>query len=160
MENTARVIEQAIENEIIAKVFYDKAAELTNVGESQMVFMELATMEDEHASILVERFGDLLKAAGVETGTLLQKKEQATEDILNVEESELIKNGDMRSVIKHAIALEIVARDNYLGLSTRVEDEKAMQYCKDLAAEEQKHHDMLTDLLSGVDMSDDDRPML
>jgi rubrerythrin len=72
----------------------------------------------------------------------------------------LIKNGDMRSVIKHAIALEIVARDNYLGLSTRVEDEKAMQYCKDLAAEEQKHHDMLTDLLSGVDMSDDDRPML
>jgi rubrerythrin len=160
MEKVVDVLKLAIGNEIKAKVFYGKASEITQQGESQMVFLELTEMEDQHARRLVDHFGDLLSREGHDAAEQLRRSEAETEKTLSVEETALIRNGDMRAVIQFAIGMEERARDTYQDLARRFERADARTFCEDLAAEEQRHYDTLSQLLIAIDMPMDERPAL
>ena len=160
MEKVVDVVKVAIENEIKAEVFYSKAAEITSEGESQMVFIELTEMESGHARLLVDRFGDLLRQAGNDPAGFLSTTEKKIRANLGVEETDLIKKGEMRPVIEFAIRLEEQARDRYLALAKQLEQADLRSVCEDLAAEEQKHFDSLTNLRLSVDTPIDERPAL
>ena len=81
MEKVVDILKHAIENELKAKVFYTQAADITSDGESQMVFMELTGMEDDHARLLVDRFGDLLQAKGFDARSYLNELEADIEKV-------------------------------------------------------------------------------
>jgi rubrerythrin len=160
MENIVDIVKLAIENEVKAKAFYAEAAQITSEGESQMVFLELAEMENGHARRLVEHFGDLLGREGLDAKEFLSELEGNAVQSPGVKESELIARGAMRPVIEFAIGLEATARDNYRDLGSRLTDAGLKAICDALAHEEQKHFDMLSDLRKSVDTPLDERPAL
>ncbi len=160
MDKVADIVKLALENEIRAKVFYAKASEITSVGESQMVFLELAGMEDQHAQLLVKRFGALLHEQGFDAADHLQRSEARTEHTLGIEETRLITDGEMRAVVEFAIGMEIRARDTYREMAGHFPAADTRSLCENLAAEEQKHHDMLSNLRVSMDTPIDERPAL
>jgi rubrerythrin len=160
MEKVVDIVKHAIENEVKAKAFYAQASQITTEGESQMVFLELTEMESGHAQLLVDRFGTLLGDEGLDATAFLNDVEARIALSPGVRESELLTRGEMRPVIEFAIAMEAAARDSYNALGARLTDTGLKLICDDLAGEEQKHFDLLSDLRKSVDTPIDERPAL
>ena len=160
MKKVVDLVKVAIENEVKAKAFYARAAQIASQGESQMVFLELTEMEDGHAKLLVDRFGPLLYAEGTEPRPFLQRLETTVVNAPDGEEYALIERGAMRPVIEFAIGMEARARDAYRTLGAQLTDPDLQALCEDLAREEQKHHDTLRTMRVSVDMEIEDRPAL
>ena len=160
MDTIADIITLAIINEVKSKVFYQKASEFIADGESQMVFIELTEMEDQHARRLVDVFGAELQAQGIDAQAFLSQQQERSEEVLDVREQNLLEATDMRGVVEFAIKLELRARDAYHSLKKQVEDDRLSQVCEELAEEEQRHHDMLANLRVSMDTPIDERPAL
>ena len=160
MESVVDVIKFAILNEVRAKVFYEKAAELARAGDSQMVFMELVEMEDTHAIRLVDGFGEYLASQGVDAEAYLAELQENVEQSLESKQLQLLEDAEMRPVIDFAISMEEKARDTYRDLAGRVKGEELVKLCDELAEEEQKHFDLLTEARIGADTPIDERPAL
>jgi rubrerythrin len=160
MQSTSDIIKYAIEHEVKAKVFYTEANELASKGESMMVFLELIEMEEAHARHLVDVFGDLLKADGVDGEAFLAELESRTHGVLGDNERKLLEDADMKPVLEFAMAMEEKARDAYKELATRMDDAKLRELCNELAQEEQEHYELLAEARIGADSPMDDRPML
>ena len=160
MESVVDIIKHAIENEVRAMVFYRRAGELSNVGESQMVFIELVEMEELHGRVLADKFKDLLAAGGVDSHAYLTSLEVDADTTLGEEGISLLKDANIRPVLDFAIAMELRAKENYQGLAKRIEGDDMRAFCLELADEEQDHADMLTEARKGLDTPEDDRPML
>jgi rubrerythrin len=160
MQKVVDIVKHAIENEVKAKAFYAQASQITTEGESQMVFLELTEMENGHAQLLVNRFGTLLRVEGLDAEAFLGDLEAKAARSPGERETELITRGEMRPVIEFAIAMEAAARDSYNDLGSRLTDIGLKAVCDDLAREEQKHFDLLSDLRKSVDTPIDERPAL
>ena len=72
----------------------------------------------------------------------------------------LLEDAEMRPVIDFAISMEEKARDTYRDLAGRVEGDELTKLCHELAEEEQKHFDLLTEARIGADTPIDERPAL
>ncbi|MCP4127131.1 MAG: ferritin family protein [Gammaproteobacteria bacterium] len=160
MEKAIEIFKNALELEVEAEIFYEKAAEVTDDDESRMVFLELSDMEDGHAHRILERFKNTPFGQSFDADNWLEELERVSEKNMEVKVSDLIDQGDMRAILKSAIKMEEEARDNYQRLSERFNDPDDVAYCADLANEEQKHVNSLTQLLRSIDMDPDDRPEL
>lgn len=160
MESAVDILKQAIDNEIMAKVFYGRASGIAGDGEAQMVFLELVDMEDGHARLLVERFADVFAAADFDAAAWVARREGEAEKVLQTEQIRILEEKDLRAALEFAIGMEIRARDAYLGLVPQVEPEAQKALLTDLAAEEQKHHDMLSKALVDVDIPPEERTPL
>jgi len=160
MDSVVNVIKQAIENEVRAKTFYAKAADIATDGEAHMVFIELIEMEDLHARRLVDGFGSVLADAGVDGEAYLAGLEADVEKTLVSDQLALLENAEIRPVIDFAIGMEAKARDSYLGLKAQMQTDQLQALCQELADEEQAHFDQLSQARSGVDTPPEERPML
>lgn len=160
MDSTVEVIKHAITNEVRAKTFYAKAADIAQDGEAQMVFIELIEMEDQHARRLVDGFGQVLSGAGIDGQAFLADLTADVEKTLEVEQVKLLEDAELRPVIDFAIGMEAKARDTYLALKGDVEGDHLKALCQELADEEQRHFDQLTEARIGVDTPPEERPML
>jgi len=100
------------------------------------------------------------RRAEADAEAFLADLETDTEKTLGAEEVKLLEDADLRPVIDFAIQMEAQARDNYLALGQRVEDGELREFCEELAAEEQRHFDQLTEARIGVDTPIDERPAL
>ncbi len=159
MEKAIEIFKNALELEIEAGVFYEKAAEMTKDDESRMVFLELAGMEDNHAQLILERFKDTDFGKSFDADGWFKELEEETEK-LSVEASDLITTGDMRTVLSFALKMEEEARDSYQHLSEIFTDAEDRAYCADLAKEEQEHINAIVQLLQSLDMEPEERPDL
>jgi rubrerythrin len=160
MEKAIEIFKNALEMEVQAEIFYEKAAEVTEDDESRMVFLELSNMEDGHARRIVERFKKTAFGSAFDADKWLYEVEREDDKILNVEISDLIAQGDMRAILESAVKMEEKARDSYRQLSERFSDPEDIAYCSDLADEEQKHVNSIMRLLNSIDMEPEDRPEL
>ena len=160
MESVVDVIKYAITNEVRARTFYSRAADIAADGEAQMVFMELIEMEDQHARRLVDAFGPTLAEAGVDAESFLEGLTADVGKTLDDAQIRLLEDAELRPVIDFAIGMEEKARDTYLGLEGRMTSDELAALCRELAEEEQKHFDQLTEARIGVDTPPDERPML
>ena len=160
MTKTVELLKVALENEVRAAAFYAGAADMTEDGESHMVFLELTGMEEGHARRLVERFGNLPADEPFDAAAHLRRLEEDVARGLGGRESELVAAGDMRAVVEFAIEMEAAARDNYLVMARGLADADDRAFCEGLAAEEQKHHDELSRLRVDMDMDMGERPQL
>ncbi len=159
MEKAIEIFKNALELEVQAEFFYEKAAEITDNDESRMVFLELADMEGGHARHIARRFKDTGLGKLFDADAWLDELESETGK-LPIEVDSMIANGDMHAVLDFAIKMEITARDNYQNLSEIFTDSEDKAYCADLAKEEQEHINALTQLRRSLDMDPDERPDL
>ncbi len=160
MEKAIEIFKNALELEVQAEIFYEKAAEIAEDDESRMVFLELSDMEDDHARRIVERFKRTSFGKMFDADSWLHELEQESGKTLDMRAGEIIAKSNMREILKYAIQMETTARDNYKSLCERFSDSEDIEYCSDLADEEQKHINSLTQLLSSIDMDPEDRPRL
>ncbi len=160
MEKAIEIFKNALELEVEAEIFYEKAAEVTDDDESRMVFLELSDMEDGHAHRIIERFKNTPFGQSFDADNWLEELERVSEKNMEVKVSDLIDQGDMRAILESAIKMEEKARDNYKRLSERFNYPDDIAYCADLANEEQKHVNSLIQLLRSIDMDPEDRPEL
>ena len=160
MDKVVDIVKLAIASEVKAKMYYEKASELTSRGESLMIFIELVEMEDTHARRLVNAFGGHLQQAEIDVEDYLAELEANSKQTLSQAESHLLQAADMRQVLEFAMNMERMARDTYLDLARHVQTDKLRRLCENLADEEQQHHDLLSEARSGVDMPLDERPAL
>ncbi len=160
MEKAIEIFKNALELEVQAEIFYEKAAEITEDGESRMIFLELSDMEDSHARRIVERFKKTSFGKEFDADSWLNELERESSKTLDMQAGELITQSDMRGILKHAINMEKNARDNYKRLAERFSDPEDIEYCTDLANVEQKHINSLVRLLNSIDMDPEERPRL
>ena len=160
MEKAIEIFKNALELEVQAELFYEKASELTDDDESRMVFLELADMEDGHAHQIVNRFKDTDFGRLFDADAWLKEVEREDDKILDVVAVDVIAQGDMKAILKYAIKMEEDARDNYQRLAETFTDPDDVAYCADLAQEEQKHVNSLLDLVRSIDMDPEERPVL
>ena len=160
METVVDLLKVAIENEVKAGVFYQNALDVAGDGEAQMVFLELVEMEAGHARLLVDRFGAFMKEHGVDAEAFLAELEANTERTLNEDEVALIEDAEMAPVVEFAISMEESARDNYNAMIGGLTDVALVDLCRELAAEEQGHYDMLSRLRTSMDTPPEERPGL
>ncbi len=160
MQKAIEIFKNALELEVQAELFYEKAAEMTTNDESRMVFIELADMEDSHAHRIVERFKGTAFGQTFDADAWLQELERETSKILPTEANELVSSGNMQAVLDFAIKMEEEARDSYKHLAEIFTDPEDKAYCADLAQEEQEHIDAVLQLRRSLDMDEDERPDL
>lgn len=160
MDKVVNIVKLAIANEVRAKLYYQKASELTSRGAALMIFIELVEMEDTHARRLVDAFGARMKETGIDVEAYLAELEQNADLNLGDAEHVILQAADMRQVLDFATNMERMARDSYRELAAHVATPELRKICEDLAAEEQQHHDLLSEARSGVDMPLDERPAL
>ncbi len=160
MEKAIEIFKNALEMEVEAEIFYEKAAEITEDDESRMVFLELSDMEDGHAHRIVERFKNTPFGQAFDAESWLKEVEEEGSKHIEVKVTDLVDQGDMRAILKSAIKMEEEARDNYKRLSESFTDPEDVAYCNDLAEEEQSHVNSLRQLLQSLDMDPEDRPEL
>lgn len=160
MEKAIEIFKNALELEVEAGIFYEKAAEITEDDESRMVFLELSDMEDGHAHRIIERFKNTPFGQAFDADSWLEELERESEKNMEVKVSDLMDQGDMQAILKSAIKMEEEARDTYKRLSGSFSDPEDVAYCSDLAKEEQAHVNSLTQLLRSIDMDPEDRPEL
>ncbi|MBF0194688.1 MAG: ferritin family protein [Magnetococcales bacterium] len=159
MEATIKLIKKAISAEVTASAFYSLASEVTKHDDTRMVFIELSSMEDDHAQDLVNKFKNAFSADTFDSQAYLDELIKKDEGV-DVEKTNLVKNGNMKEVLEFAITMEESARDTYLKLADEVVDPTFKKYCMDLAQEEVEHAKTLSNTLDSIDMDMDDRPGL
>lgn len=160
MATTTDIIKSAMYNEVRAAAFYTLASEITTNDESRMIFIDLAGQEEEHAAHIVKQTKSEQSDQGFDAAAYLQKLEAEVGAGVKSENNELLTNGDMRAVLDFAVNMEANARDTYKELAEQAVSQDVKDYCKKMADEEEKHRKTILQLLSSLDMSDDDRPGL
>lgn len=160
MEKAIEILRNAIEHEVCAEVFYQKASQITDDDESRMVFLELSQMEDGHARQLALRFSETPLASQFDPMGYLREVESEAEVRMSPEENAVIRHGNMVEVLDFAIRQEKRARDNYRGLAEYFTDPEDRAYCEELARAEQQHVERLYALRDSLGMDPEERPDL
>ena len=159
MEETIKLFKKAIAGEVMASAFYSLASEVTKDDEARMVFLELSTMEDDHAQSLVNTFKKAKGAPDFDGQGYLNELIKKDSGV-SVENSETVRNGSLEEVLQLAINMENVAKKVYDQLADEAIDPDLKKYCIELSAEEAAHALQLTNTLNSVGMDAEDRPGL
>ncbi|MBF0444234.1 MAG: ferritin family protein [Magnetococcales bacterium] len=159
MEETIKLIKKAIAAEVTASAFYSLASEVTKHDDTRMVFIELSSMEDDHAQDLVNKFKNAFPTKEFDSQAYLDELIKKDEGV-DIERSNLVKTGSMKEVLEFAISMENSAKETYEKLADEVIDPTFKQYCIDLAQEEIEHAKTLTNTLDSLDMDMESRPGL
>ena len=160
MQAAIQFFKDALRNEVKAAAFYNKAAEITQNDESRMLFYKLAGMEDEHANLLASKAKNAPCGRAFDVGAFLNELEDGPVPSLSPEETKIIETGSVSEVLQLAIRMEKQADETYDKLAQEAIDPEVKSHCLDMAAEERRHVQELTNLLHSLDMSEDDRPGL
>ena len=160
MQVTAELFKSALKHEVRSEVFFNQAAEITKNDESRMLFLELAGMEEDHIWRLIRKTKSTPWPEEFNPETYVKELESSMESIISVDETEILRNGDMKAVLELAIGMEKEAYETFVELAEKAASQEVKNCCRELSREEQKHLNSLTSLLASLDMDEDDRSSL
>lgn len=160
MQAAIQFFKDALRHEVKASAFYNKAVEVTRDDESRMLFIKLAGIEDGHTNALLDKVKDAPCGKSFDVDAFLKELEANVVPAISPEESKLIESGTLSEVLDLAIKLEQQAIKDYEGLAKESVHLDVKTYSRELAEEERKHAQELTNLLNSLEMSEDDRPGL
>nr|CRH05890.1 conserved protein of unknown function [include Rubrerythrin domain] [Candidatus Magnetococcus massalia] len=158
MNTVTAILKQALAHEAKGTAIYEKAAEITTHDDSRMLFLELAQMEDGHATQLIEQAAKSFKdinAAELKKFVDEEEGKPAPEAIVAE-----MADGEMRDVLNAALRFEKEAIDHYNNLLGAVESDDLKRLCQTLLKEEQGHVKQIERTLMSLDMPDEERPDL
>lgn len=147
MDNALKALAYAIEMEKEGEHFYRTNMDRVQSATVKKVFQELAEMEQEHQSILLEQYKEISKGkhwtALKDSSTEQADKFKYREKEENIPQSELESSlGDI-SVIRMAYLLENDLADFYMKLSESIDDPRGKEMLKTLSEWEIQHRNML-----------------
>ena len=160
MQAAIKFFKDALCHEVKASAFYNKASEITRDDESRMLFIKLAGMEDGHTNTLLDKVKDAPCGKAFDVDAFVKELEDNTTPAISTEEAKLIETGTLREVLAMAIEMEQQSIKGYVSLAQEAVDFDVKAHCQEMAAEERKHAQELTNLLNSLDMPEDDRPGL
>lgn len=160
MHTAIQFFKDALQHEVKASAFYNKAAEITRDDESRMLYLKLAGMEDGHTNQLLEKVRNAPCGKAFDVDAFVRELEENAASSISPSEMSLIETGTIRQVLELAIKFENQACSNYENLARESTDFDVKAHCLDAVKEEQSHVRELTNLLNSLDMSDEDRPGL
>jgi len=160
MKTVSELVKKAIEHEVKAGAFYDKAAEMTNDDEARMVFLELVDIEDGHCLDLIKMFSENSSLSEFDINGYYENLCDSVKANIGIDELDAIKNSGLRDVLKMAVAFEQKAIQTYNGLYEHLEDDELKMFCAELLEEEKRHEKSLTTLLDNLDMDMEEHPAL
>lgn len=160
MQTVALLFKKAVLNEVKSSVFYNRAAKITENDESRMLFLELASMEDDHVRHFTEIAKETDDVREFDLVSYLAELESSVGQTLTVKESETLKTGDMKAVFVLALSIEKEAKETYLSLSESDVNSEMKDFCQKLAKEEEKHFISLSNQLNSIEMDEEERPAL
>ena len=160
MQAAIQFFKDALQHEAKAVAFYERAAEITQNDESRMLFLKLIGLEEEHATVLLEKVKGAPCGKAFDVDAYVQTLEGSATDAISPEEAVVMASGSPHQVLEMAIRMEEQAVKNYEGLAQEATDMEVIAHCHEMAAEERKHANELTNLLHSLDMSEEDRPGL
>ncbi|MEJ1339229.1 MAG: ferritin family protein [Candidatus Sedimenticola sp. (ex Thyasira tokunagai)] len=160
MENPTEILKTILSHEVKASAFYALASEITHNDESRMLFIELADMEEGHAKAVADEVKDTPFSHGFDPYAYIEEQEANVETTLRKDVTEILVDGEMRDVLNMAISMEERAYRAYDAMAEKAEDPAIKTFCKVQAEEERGHKKMLVQLLTSLDMDEDERPDL
>ena len=160
MQQTTELFKSALENEIKATVFYEKAAEATHDDSARMLFLELSSFEDGHVNRIIEVAHAHNLGDPDELKRFISQMEDDVESTLSVEESDLLDTGDLDAIFKFAVDIENKARQTYEDLAAQCDNKDFREFCEDMVAEETKHANQLEHERQSLQLDIEDRPPL
>lgn len=160
MQAAIQFFKDALRHEVKASIFYNKAAEITRDDESRMLFIKLAGMEDDHTNLLVDKVKNAPCGKAFDVNAFVTELDSNTPAAISPEEAKVVETGSLREVLELAIELEQTTHKGYEDLAKEAVDFDVKAYCQELATEERKHIQELTNMLNALDMPEDDRPGL
>jgi len=116
MKSIIELIKKAIEHEVKASAFYDKAAEMTQDDEARMVFLELVDIEDGHCNDLIQMFAESGPMSEFDIKGYYENLMDSVETHIANKELKTIKNGGLHDVLRMAVKFEQTAVDTYTRL--------------------------------------------
>jgi rubrerythrin len=137
------VFKMALYNEVRSQLFYQTAAEITERDESREWLRSLATMEENHARQIAERFASSGEAIGFDPREYVDKLTAELHPALFPEADEVLRHGDPAAVFAFAKEMELSARNTYEVLAEGTEVPAHRELFTALAAQEQVHHEEL-----------------
>ncbi len=117
-------------------------------------------MEEGHAKLVADQVRGTHLSAGFDPDAYIEELEANVETTLRKDTADILLDGEMRDVLKMAISMEEAAYEAYEVMAAKAEDEAVKLFCQAQAEEEKGHKQMLQQLLTSLDMDDDDRPDL
>ncbi|MEE9165386.1 MAG: ferritin family protein [Nitrospinota bacterium] len=160
MQATVQLFKTALKHEVKSEAFYNRAAEITKNDESRMLFLELSDMENDHIRHIINKTKGTPWPQEFNPETYVKELESSIKSIISVEETEILENGDMKTILELAIGMEKEAYKTYLELEEKAASQEVKNYSRELSREEQKHLNSLTSLLTSLDMDEEDRSSL
>jgi len=131
-----RIVSTAIQAEAWAESLYSRLHDAVEDAELKALLAGLASDEARHARILRERYGDPVTPSEG-TGAYHQEGVDAS----------LGQNPKLADLLEMAIHSEQRAHDSYASASSEAEDPHEKALFAELAAEEQRHHELLSNEL-------------
>jgi len=160
MQETVEILKSALYNEVRSRIFYSKAADITNDDESRMLFLDLTSKEEDHAQLIIKRLEGTPYAREFDPQKYLKELESSLDNILSGNETESLQSADIKKVLEIAIKMEKRARDTYLNLEKKISSPEVKTMCHELANEEKEHLNSVTTMLLSLDMGEEERPAL
>lgn len=160
MKTLLELVKQALEHEVKASAFYDKAAEMTDDDEARMFFLELVDIEEGHCLDLIRIFS---KEGTIPENEIRSYHDELCESVqanIGMEEFATVKTGGLKEVLIMAVGFEQKAIQTYTGLYESISNQKLKGYCEKLLEEERRHEKTLTTLLDNLDMELEEYPAL
>jgi|TARA_Y100000294_G_scaffold104974_2_gene97553 rubrerythrin len=160
MEATVQLLKTALSHEFKTMAFYSQAAEITKNDESRMLFLELSDMESDHIKHLIEKAKGVSWPEHFDPETYLKDLESSVDETLSIEETETLKNGDMKAVLELSMEIEEETQKTFQELVEKSASQEIKEHSKELAEEEKKQINSLKSLLSSLEMDEEDRSAL
>ncbi len=160
MEATVQLLKTALSHKAKTVAFYNQAAEITNYDESRMLFLELSDMESDHIKHLIEKAKEVSWPEHFDPEAYLKDLESTVYRTISTEETETLKNGDMKAVLQLSMENEEKSHKTFLDLVEKSDSQEIKEHSKELAEEEKKQINSLKSLLSSLEMDEEDRPPL
>ena len=160
MQQTIELFKSALENEIKASVFYEKAAEATHDDSARMLFLELSSFEDGHINRIIEMAHAHNLGNQDELKQFIAQMEDDAESTLTVDETDILDTGDLDAIFRFAVDIENKARQAYEDLAAHSNDKDFQEFCEEMVAEEVKHASQLEHERQSLQLDIEDRPPL
>ena len=160
METGTEILKKILHHEVKASAFYTLASEITHNDESRMLFLELADMEEGHAKSIADQVRDTHFTSGFDPYAFIEELESTVETTLRNDTTGILLDGEMADVLKMAISMEETAFEAYKLMANKAEDPEVKAFCEKQAEEEKGHKQQLLQLLTSLDMDEEERPDL
>jgi rubrerythrin len=143
MQTLLDAFKLALFNEVKARAFYRRAAEVTRYNDARLWLLSLAGLEEDHAHAIARRVGGDSFAAGFDARGYIDELQDTLDSVLTPEEEAVVLEGERSAVFDLAKSMELTASEIYHAMAEGIADPELAQFFFSLSRQERGHYEEL-----------------